>query len=85
MMVSNQLILITSLGLGFLDIIKKSQNIVLREITFAQSLYEKKIIFFNDLCYFGIRQLFRNLATILDIGFGNSDFRKSENNFGDHP
>ena len=80
---------------------KKSQNIiVVREITFAQSLDTISVI----ICYFGIRQPFRNSATISefgnhfgirqpfwnsatisDIGFGNSDFGKSENNFGDHP
>ena len=44
---------------------KKSQNfIVVREITFAQSLYVKKIIFSNDLSN---NLLFRNLTTISEF------------------
>ena len=45
---------------------KKSQNIiVVREITFAQSLYEKKIIFSDDLSN---NLLFRNSAAISEFG-----------------
>src|ERR1044071_6380495 len=45
---------------------KKSQNIiVVREITFAQSLYEKRIIFSDDL---SDNLLFRNSAAISEFG-----------------
>src|ERR1044072_6168998 len=46
---------------------KKSKNfIVVREITFAQSL--KILMILAIICYFEIRQLFRNSATISEFG-----------------